>query len=234
VKLKKLEIIFIVLIILASAIVISEPTGPMSIEVGQSQRGPITPAKQVDAQAGNVTELSINATSITRAWQGYFGNITGTITLDNANNWTLYDWRMALPSGKVFSTRNETAINWNTLSCANTANITQEDTIMGNTGMVDAINETFKYVSGSLTVGNTALNSCPATYTYVNDTNQTSLFQEVIIMDTSKNALIFTSIIEPHRTGFDNRTHDFQMIVPENGRNGDVATTKYYFYVELN
>ncbi len=213
---------------------LSEPSGPTSIDTVQSSRGVVNPATQVGAQAGNVTELIINATSITKAWQGYYGNISGTITLDNANNWTLYDWKMATPSGKVFATRNNIGINWNTISCANAGNITAEDTSLGNTGFADAINETFKGTSSAFYVGNTLLSNCPKTNTYVNDSSQSSLFEEAILLDTSKNALIFTALIENRQTGFDNRTHDFQMIVPEKGRNGDTAVTQYYFYVELN
>lgn len=214
--------------------VLADPNGPTAIGVGQSSRGVIDPAKTVSAQAGNVTELNINATSITKAWQGYYGNISGTLTLDNANNWTMYDWRMITPSGKIYSTRNNTAINWGSVICANDANITAEDAYMQNTNAADAINETFTKTSSSFYVGDNLINGCPATFTYVNDTNQSSQFQEAILLDPTKNALIFTALIENKKIGFDNRSHDFQMIVPEYGRNGDVATTPYYFYVELN
>jgi hypothetical protein len=229
-----LGILFILSCILFLQIVFADPTGPTSIQAGQSQRGAINPAQQVNAMAGNITELIMNATSITKAWQGYFGNISGTITLDNANNWTLYDWRMTTPSGKVFATRNDTVILWSSIACANTANITAEDTYMGNAGAQDTINFTFNYTSSAYYVGNVQVTNCPSTYTYVNDTKQSSLFQELLLMDPSKNALVYTSIIESRQIGFDNRSHDFQMLVAEKGRSGDNTATPYYFYVELN
>ncbi len=233
---KKKIIIALIALVYASMIyvAIAAPNGPTAIEEGQSSRGTIDPAKTVNAQAGNVTELNINATSITKAWQGYYGNISGTLTLDNANNWTLYDWRMITPSGKIYSTRNNTAINWGSVICANDANITAEDVFMQNTNAADAINETFLKTSGSFYVGDNLVNGCPATFTYVNDTNQSTQFQEVILLDPTKNTLIFTALIENKKVGFDNKSHDFQMIVPEYGRNGDSSTTPYYFYVELN
>ena len=46
--------------------------------------------------------------------------------------------------------------------------------------------------------------------------------------------VIFASIIEEASVlGFDDRDHDFEMLVLEDGHGTDLATTTYYFYVEL-
>jgi len=39
--------------------------------------------------------------------------------------------------------------------------------------------------------------------------------------------------LEENVLGFDNRHHDFEMMVLEDGHNGNSGTTDYYFYVEL-
>lgn len=61
-------------------------------------------------------------------------------------------------------------------------------------------------------------------------------WREVLLSDgtANENATIYTAILETDdEVGFDNRPHDFQMIVPENGHGTNVETTTYYFYIEL-
>jgi len=36
-----------------------------------------------------------------------------------------------------------------------------------------------------------------------------------------------------NKVGFNNRVTHFEMIVPENGHNGDITGTPYYFYIEI-
>jgi hypothetical protein len=58
-----------------------------------------------------------------------------------------------------------------------------------------------------------------------------SSFQEVVLSDGSN--LVYTSLLANDANGFDNKTHDFEMIVGENGHLGDTTSTPYYFYLEL-
>ena len=58
-------------------------------------------------------------------------------------------------------------------------------------------------------------------------------FEEALLYEPNSQSVIFTSIIDEDVLGFDGRTHDFEMIVLEDGRGTDTATTTYYFYVEL-
>jgi spore germination protein YaaH len=74
-----------------------------------------------------------------------------------------------------------------------------------------------------------------AAYLYVSDEyDETGTFTETLLLDETSQNLIFTSILQENSAvGFDGANHDFQMIVAENGHNGDEATTTYYFYVEI-
>ena len=51
--------------------------------------------------------------------------------------------------------------------------------------------------------------------------------------DPTNNATIWTSILEDNLRGFDQRFHDFEMLVLENGAGTETSTTVYYFWVEL-
>lgn len=58
-------------------------------------------------------------------------------------------------------------------------------------------------------------------------------FEEVLLYEPVTRSVIFTSLLNQDVLGFDNRSHDFQMLVLEDGHGTNVATTKYYFFVEL-
>jgi hypothetical protein len=67
-------------------------------------------------------------------------------------------------------------------------------------------------------------------------------YQEVLLAVNHSQTIIYTTIIEndilgnsTDPIGYDNNTHDFQMIVGDDGHVGPNldTTTTYYFYVEL-
>ncbi|MFH0978189.1 MAG: hypothetical protein V1837_02695 [Candidatus Woesearchaeota archaeon] len=223
------------------AVAVAAPNGPNNLEVLKSERMKPIAGASVPAQAGNVTELNINATSVTKSWQGYFGNISGVITLDNANNMTMYNWVDASPQGEVYASPAQIS-SWASVKCINFSahspelNLSNLESSLGmRTADVDGVNETFRYsFSGDFWVGSvhiTSGNECPATYTFKNDAPQSVDFVEVLLTDSTD--VIYASILEDSVAGFDEKPHDFQMLVGENGHNGDVAVTQYYFYVEL-
>lgn len=230
------------------------PAGPESVSVVQTERKPIRTAQPIEAEAGNVTELFVNGTTQTMHWQGFYGNITGTITLDDAQNNTMYDWHLAEPQGEIYAST-DSAVSWSSISCLNATSSYSISTLEASIGLdttsVDGVDETFcstcnasettphvnhkTFWVGTVTI---PANSCPATALYVNDAPQTTDFVEVLLQDGD--APVYTSIIEDDqpntedgKIGFDGLNHDFQMIVGENGTDGDDLTTTYYFYVEL-
>jgi hypothetical protein len=229
----------IALAIVASAY--AEPIGADYIERIKSERMQPKAGAEVPAQAGNVTELSINATGITKSWQGYYGNITGTLTLDDARNMSLYQWNVANPQGEIYASPAQIS-DWTTVKCFNYSasspelNLSElEKSLNIGPSDADGVNETFHYdFTGSFYVGTMlidSLDSCKATYTFKEDQPQTTDFVEVLLTDSTN--IIYTAVIEDDLKSFDNRSYDFQMIVGEDGHNGDTATTDYYFYIEL-
>ena len=236
---------------LAYAAAATTPVGPDTITIANSTRMvKDTSGRLVNAEAGNVTELVITDTRITQAWQGYFGNITGTITLDDANNNTLYSWALANPVGEIYAS-NGSSVTWAQIRCVNlTSNGTVGSTINEsiletyygiNSTDVDGISETFNASYTNATgfdVGSIHFNTnnlCPLTYTNINDTYQAISFQEVLLTDNA--SIVYTSLIERNTEGFKvgKDSNDFQMLVAENGHPGYESTvTPYYFFVELS
>lgn len=109
----------IFIIVLLTTLVLAEPNGPDTITVaGSGRHTNESGAVRVDAAAGNVTALVISQVRSSQAWQGYYGNITGTIVLDDANNQTLYDWSLPSPTGEVYAS-NSTIVTWGNIFCLN-------------------------------------------------------------------------------------------------------------------
>lgn len=231
-------ILFVAILALVTvAIVRADPITPTTIDPLGSSRYVLSPAANYTAIAGNVTEINFDAESITETWQGYFGNITGRIVLGNADNQAMYDWNLASPQGEIFATRDASVPTWGAVRCANTSEMNVEETtnLGASSTAPDGIDETFastthpEFLVGSQTIGQ---NNCSTTNLY-NDTGaQAAQFYEVLLSDGMSSDLIYTALLESDKIGFDGRSHDFEMLVGENGHgNSDVST--YYFYVEL-
>lgn len=236
--------LFIVALIFFSAtigsVVLADPTAPQSTTVVDSTRRDLgsLAAQTISAQGGNVTEVNINALTITTSWQGYFGQVSGEITLDDGSNSTFYNWSMATVSGEVYATRNASVV-WNTVTCANTTHFGQEQTYLGQTASDgDSVSNTFDLQSHpAFSVGTRAFsaNECNTTNAFSSNTTQSVNWTQILLHqnDTNPANTIYASIINDTTVGFDGGTYDFQLLVGENEKTGNVGATTYYFWVEL-
>lgn len=171
---------------------------------------------------------SINATTETQtlAWQAFYGNITGNITLETTTGAEFYSWKEA-HNGTVLASRSN-AIDFTTLTALN--NCSEDQTITG-TGS-DRTNLTFTpsnntiFEIGGITI---AASTACTTHTYVNSTKQYTKFEEILLQATGAQS-IYATRIETNTTGFDGKQHDFQIIVPDYQNS---TTSTYYIYVAI-
>jgi hypothetical protein len=214
------------------------------------------------ALAGNVTEIGINGQTATQSWQGYFGNVTGTIHLTDSSNNVFYNWTVSIPEGEVLASINS-SIAWTNIQCFNftalgtynsPAGETPGATNLNGTNMsileadynitwddVDGVNETF-LLKGAATHDQFFIASrqfdigeCQNTRIYSNaGLGENDKFEEAILYEPTSSSVIFATLIDNDVLGFDTKAHDFEMLVLENGHGTDVSTTTYYFFVELN
>lgn len=236
------------------------PQGPDTINISTSGRNPAnTQPITVQAKAGNVTGIVIDGTRVTEAWQGYYGNITGRIVLDDGFNYTLYDWNLPQPTGEIYAS-NGSSVDWTKIYCMNLSykrplngsladdvdyriNMTQIELNFGiNLSDSDGLNETFfNYYTnavgfrvGAITINNE--DGCSMAHPYTDEVYNTA-WQELLLTDNE--SLIFTALIrdnaDSYKPSTSSETADFQMLVLENGHWGSAdTTTPYYFYVELS
>jgi hypothetical protein len=229
-------IIFVSLLIFVISYSVAQPFGADVIQ-NTTETKNATPADSLDPAGGTFTTIVLNVTSQNLKWKAYIGNVTGVLTLDDEEDYSIFQWDVSEFSGSVFASRND-SITWDNVACASDINITREDTAMDHTTTADdSINTTFKIkVHKQFWVGtkNIAQSSCRSAFTWANDTAQTpsvdAPFQEVLLHDGLN--MIYTTFIYDDAQGFDFNDYDFQMIVPENGVASN-PNTRYYFYMEL-
>ena len=228
----------VVLTVVLSVVSAVVPFGADTVNFINSTRAPLEPAKSQDALAGNVTELTIYGTSITQAWQGYFGNVSGTIQLADSNDNVMYNWSLADPEGEVYVTESPT-VNWDGTYCWDmTTNINTLESLYNITSNdVDGIDETFNWPDHSeFFVNNIQIPAGACNSTRIFDTTGIGVDAnyEEVILEGGNGEIIWTSIIEESSVnGFDGRDHDFEVLVPEDGHGTDTTSRLYYFYVEL-
>lgn len=225
------------LFVFTLGVALAEPNGASTVTPGTSTRASADSAQSHNAIAGNVTELTIYGDSITQSWQGYFGNVSGTIRLADSSGDAMYNWSLASPQGEIFAST-QAAVSWTGVQCFNwTANGTALETTYNIDDAADGINETFSDSNSHVefSVGTTTFNAGDCMSVDVFDSTGASVdgtFEEVLLADAAGNP-VFAALLEEDANGFDSTTHDFQMLVLEDGHNGDTSTTQYFFYVEL-
>ncbi len=222
-------------VVLLSTLAAANPLGAEEVERIESSRynDSITP-DSIQAQAGNLTEVSLNATGVTKTWQGFYGNVTGSLILADSTGNNFYDWNVSNPSGSVFASRDD-SISWTSVACLSGAEITAEETFLDRDPTdPDSVTNTFSDTNHpQLQVGTQTLDNCPTTQAYGDGGSQDSEFWQILL--GSEGNTIYTTILEDAATlGFNERPWHFQLLVGENGHTGAGSTTEYFFYVELS
>lgn len=215
------------------------PAPPTNITIGTSSSENLSslPTVSVNAQAGNVTAINITALTITKSWQGYYGNISGSIVLADANNKTFYNWSMAsITNGRIYATRNSSVI-FTSVNCTNATQITNEIAALGQSASdADSVSNTFTATANpQFYVGSTNIsaNTCKTTNAFNSTGAQATQFFQVLLSDNASN-IIYTTLVNGSQNGYNNQNWNFELLVGQNGHTGGPTVTPYYFYVELN
>ncbi len=256
---KNVVVLFLfALVFMTYGVMAVEPFGATPTVINSS-RAPADTAGNNSAIAGNVTELTISGFSNTQSWQGYVGNVSGTIQLADVNDNVLYNWSLASPQGEIYASTN-TSLSWTYVQCLNFSadgtyasdtaqagatslfgtNLTQLEAAYNIiTDDVDGVNETFTLLGSGhdlFYTNNLQFSSgeCRNTRIFNNTgAGADNQFEEALLYDPVSRAVIFASILDEDALGFDNKPHDFEMLVLEDGHGTNVATTTYFFWVEL-
>ncbi len=246
-KLLPAVLALLALLLFTGANVLAEPVGANVSQIGSPSRVIVQNiSTAMNATAGNITELSINGQRVTKYWQGYFGNVSGSIILGTASGFNLYQWSGTV-TGEIYASRNDSRINWTGVRCGSIEQVASEDVYLdaNSRETADSLNMTFNYTSHpTLVLAGNTISGCRSTP--VNGTSSLATgYWNAFLTDNGTNSgaadddiIIYTSIIDSDGIGFNGNTYDFQMLVAEPGNGtedfpGGTPTT-YFFYVELD
>ncbi|MFH0869528.1 MAG: hypothetical protein V1866_00545 [archaeon] len=183
-------------------------------------------------QAGNVTRLDISGKAISTHWAGFFGNVSGNLTLEDASGNTFYNWvGLGIPTGEVFAS-NTSTVNWSGISCANSTRIAIIETSLG-IASTDADKISATYTNNNhppFNVSSTLLTGCNSTNAYTNTGQSASLYYQILLID-NQNRPVYTTLINDTATSFTGTTYDFELLV---GEADSAGTTSMYFYIEID
>lgn len=232
----------VIAITMMSIYVAGDPTGAQLTNLSTSQKAATAPDFGNHSK-GAIHTIGLAATQQDNKWKAYVGNVSSAFVLDDADDYSIFQWTITSFTGQVYITRNS-SITWGNVDCATAANKEEEDTTIGQTSTAeDSVNSTFVtlghkefYVGAKQIVAD----DCYAAATNANDTAQvasaTTPFTEVLLWD-SDGKMLYTTFVESDASsyrddGTPGSTFDFQAIVPESGNAGTPAFF-YYFYIEL-
>lgn len=226
-----LTIIFVLIIGLTTA----QPVGTGTLSPVSSERGTNPTAGTLAIEGGNVTNLGdLYSQSITPKWAGFFGNVSGDITLEDASGNVFYNWTTADPDGEIFATR-DSSPTWAGIACATSGQVgTEGDELLLDSGS-DNITNTFCEACGNHSafgVGAESFTDDQCTFrtnAYNSSGSQTENWDNVLLYEGTN--IVYTTIMNQNSNGFDGDSWDFHLLVAENSSTSVLTT--YFFYIEI-
>ncbi len=186
-------------------------------------------AGTVSVTAGSIQEANLTAKQSTYYWAGLFGNATGQIVLgDNANN-QMFVWNAV---GVAVYAAVTNAIDWvNPWSTANCTDMDNSFTYLQNAHSDSCANTfTANDSFSSVATGQSVTNTSEA---ITNDNTGTAYWKTMIVKDANGNIIFISPVDQNGHAAYNGTTAEYQMILPEDGSNGNTQATQYYLWVEL-
>ncbi len=230
-------ILFLIILVLGSlSAVYAVPSGPSVTVLSNSTAGN-TPGTLVSSTingtispGGYIFTTTLTGTQQNTKWKAYVGNVTGTLTLDDASTNTIFAWTLTTVSGEVYASR-ALNINWTGINCtwigdgyynasagrvnSNRTPEHNENKFLSHTGPSDNVSATFfSYNHSAMTIGSIRVgkNECFSAQTRQRDVVQAftdsdnANFTEILLYDGALNKtsgnLIYASFIYQDANGY--------------------------------
>ncbi|CAG0987432.1 hypothetical protein METP2_02356 [Methanosarcinales archaeon] len=194
---------------------------------GTNETQPLRTGQNSSQSAGGyITQIDLyQQTNQTQNWQGYFGNVSGIITLSGSNGTEMYNWTVNVTNRSIYAIDNSTFTAWDTLFEANITNLDQ--IWFGGEVMPDTIKNTYKTGDGNRTFVDTSINA-----SHVHTTNGflDHVIQSVNTTATvTKGEVLWAAVVVAPKLNYKSTYSNYELLVPVNRTSPNV----YYFYMEL-
>ena len=201
--------------------------------VGTPVTLPVEPATLATV-TGAPTNITLDINSTTLHWQGFYGNVTGSIALGYGSS-KLKTWDLGPKSGQVYIS---TSANIN-FSQINSTDVLLNDVDSAFTflsGADDSANLTGVEDSNSqINISNYVLAANSRPVIYSRDKSGSASWQQIVLAHTTpsgKDTFVFGGIIREGAQAFNGQAADFQIVVPTSGILNTTGES-YYFYGEV-
>lgn len=228
-KLHAIILIISFVTVMLSGIVSAEPTGQTPTVGTPATYDPA--AGSATAKGGNITNITFsNMLTSTNKWQGYYGNVSGSIILGTAAGDKMFEWPVSTMAGQVFASQ-DTDVNFTEWVALQNRTGAQIDTDFGFTAAdSDSATKTFNDDPSAIVVAGRSIDGVANTSAKTYNAADAETWWTIALAGSSpaEANYVFAGIISNDGNAYDGTTKDFQMIVPVNA-----APETYYFYVEL-
>jgi len=236
---KALSLLGITSCLIVSGIWIALAVQGVTIFVGQSSGLNYSSSENgtlVQTQPGNLTFLEIAGTaggSSNIHWAGFYGNISGNLSLQNANGDVFYSWvGIGTPEGEVFAS-NTSSVSWSTVNCTNSTHIDSINAYLNISGSSrDSVNETYyanSHPAFSVATQAIPANACNSTNAYSNSVLDAGLFYQILLAD-SNSIPVYVALMNASSAAYDGSPVDFELLA---GVPNGPAAFSLYFFMEL-
>lgn len=202
-KIVTLTFLVAVSLIFISSLAVAQPTGPTVTLIDNSTKGTGSGTRinssinDTITPGGYIFTANLNSLQQNDRWKAYVGNVTGTLTLDDANDYTIYQWSLSSVAGEVYATRSSGTINWTGINCtwisdgrsdpsdglenSNRTPERLENEALSHTSGSDNVTATFASRNHSqITIGDVIIgkNECFSTNTWQNNDDAAPVFAD--------------------------------------------------------
>ncbi len=219
---------FIVTILTISILILGFAYANEPAQSTPGATGQYTPTggNTIGAGGGNVTEVNISADLSTSKWQGYWGNVSGSLRLGDGSN-VFFDWSN-VEFAAVYASPNSNP-DWTSVTAVSSQGDKEtKDAAFGFTNTdADSITNT---MTGSACAAGTEISGAAGVTPYDNAGDPGSwdtCIADITGTDTTR-ALFGTNIISAGATAYNGLNVQFQLMVPAAD-----GGTNYYFFLEI-
>ena len=179
-------------------------------------------ADSATLESGNITYADLNSDMTTYRWAGLLGNVSGDIVLGDGDENKLYSWTGA---GRMVYASEAASITWTSLV----------DAAVGDmpayiTGGADVDRYANTFTGGVEPIGS-GIFPISSDHTLTFNSTGIAVWKTYSLKEGVN--LVWAGLVSENGNSYHNNTIDYQMILPENGSDGDAAIQTYNLWIEL-
>lgn len=219
---RSLGILLVISLMFASLAYAVDPEGAQIASSQDLGRFPTPSADDIDLTAGNITYVDLVSNMTTLRWTGLYGNATGGIKLGDSDGDVMYSWTGI--GNLIYMC--EVVPTWSTLA---DADLTAVAAAYGFIGGAAADNYTNTFSNTPENIGSNIF-SLSSDFA-VTLSSAATTWKTYSLTDGAN--IVFTGKVSTAGTSYNGETADYQLIVPEDGTNGDEDPTNWLLFLEL-